>query len=446
MRTRPAARRSFLSEPRHVVASLRLLVFAGLAVLGWSEPPVEPFLFWTITVVYGATVAGYLWAQNGDYELRRVRYAIFLFDVAVVAGLLILRGRDVQALVMAYAMLLLLAGLMAGIGNAFVNAVIVSALFTVVTGWGLPPGTLLGFERLAPVLFFFVIAVFMGHVAGDARRRHEHERPAAAVPSLRKSTERLRAARAGTQAEDRLSTLGLLSAGIAHEMRRPLAVLLSGAADGAPLLEDLRGKLEADRDPSGVLAELAAVFEDATHAAERLQRVATDLNQAGRGGTAEKRAVPAGETLVSAERMLRKAAGDSVRIETRLESQRAVRCDPARLLQLLLILGDNAIGAMEDTDGGVLTMAAEDAGDEHVAFVVTDTGRGMSDDTQERMYDPFFTTRGPGRGTGLGLYVLREILHTLEGSVTCESSAGTGTTFRVAVPALEVATEAADAA
>ncbi len=437
---------SFLREPRHVVASLRLLVFAGLAILGWSEPPAEPFLFWTITVVYGITVLGYLAAQNRDFDLRRVRYAIFLFDVAVVCGLLVLRGRDVQALVMAYAMLVLLAGVMAGIGNAVVNGLIVSALFTVITGWGVPPDTLLTFERMAPVLFFFVIAVFMGHVAGDARRRSEKERAAAAVPSLRKSTQRLLAARECVQAEDRLHTLGLVSTGIAHEMRRPLAVLLEGATDGPQLLRDLRGALGDGRDPAAVLSELSVLFDDATHAAERLQHVAADLNRVGRGGAAEQRAVPVRETLESAERMLRKAAGDAVQIRTHVESERAVRGDPARLLQILLILGDNAIGAMAD-DGGELSMTAEDAAAERIAFVIADSGSGMSEETVQRMYDPFFTTRGAGRGTGLGLYVLREIVRTLGGSVTCETEPGAGTSFRVELPALAVADgQAADAA
>ncbi|MDJ0522719.1 MAG: HAMP domain-containing sensor histidine kinase [Planctomycetota bacterium] len=442
----PTAAAAFLSEPRHVVASLRMLVFVGLAVLGWSEPPLEPFLFWSITVVYGVTVIGYMAARNGEFGLRRVRYMIFLFDVLVVCGLLLLRGRDVQALVMAYATLLLLAGLMAGIGSAFINGLIVSALFTVVTGWGVEPETLLTFEHLGPVLFFFVIAVFMGHVAGETRRRADEKQPAGGVPSLRRSTERLRAARAGVQAEDRLNTLGLVTAGVAHEMRRPLAILLSGANDGAQLLADLRAALAAGQDPAAVLEELDDVFDDAEDASQRLQRIAADLNQIGGRGSSERRAVPVRETLEGAERMLRKGAGDGVELEVRAETTRAVRCDPSRLLQTLLILGDNAFAALENADGGTVTMTAEDVGTDGVAFVVEDTGCGIPADTQERMYDPFFTTRAAGRGTGLGLYVLREIVHALGGRVDCESTVGHGSRFRIELPALDPAAESADAA
>ena len=65
----PATHRRLLREPRHVVAALRLLIFAALAVLGWTEPPVTPWLYWSVTIVYGLTVLGYLVAHNHDFAL-----------------------------------------------------------------------------------------------------------------------------------------------------------------------------------------------------------------------------------------------------------------------------------------------------------------------------------------------------------------------------------------
>ncbi len=426
------------------MACLRVLVFAGLAVLGWSQPPAHDFLFWSITVIYGLTILGYLASSNAAFGLRRVRYAIFLFDVAMVCTLLVLRGRDVQALVMAYFTLILLAGLLAGIGTALVNAVIVSAIYTVVTCWGAAPEALLAFERVGPMLFFFVIAVFMGHVARDARTRSERTKPLGGVPSLRESTARLRAARSGLQAEERLHTLGLLSAGIAHEMRRPLGALVAGAQEGASLLDDIRTVLAAGADPHEVLRELESLFEDCAHAAGDLQQVAVALNETGRGGSAETRAVTADETVAEAERLLRKAAGADVELRVAVDATRAVLADPARLRQVLLILGDNALAALGDR--GTLRLRAEDAGAERVAFIVEDDGCGIAPETLTRMYDPFFSTRGTRRGAGLGLFVLREIVNTLGGDVSCTSTPGDGTTFRVELPAAPPMQEAAEAA
>ncbi len=437
----PPHTRGLLREPRHVVAALRVLVFGGLTVLGWSQPPAQAGLFWVVTVIYGLTIFGYLAARNAEYALPRVRYAMFLFDVAVVSTLLVLRGRDVTALVMAYFTLVLMAGLLAGIGNALLSGLAVSAVYTVVTCWGVDPASLLGFDHLAPPVFFFVIAVFMGHVADDARVRAPGPSPQGELPSLRDSMARLRAAREGAQARERLHTLGLFSAGIAHELRRPLAVLLSGAEEGVGLLDELRRIVKAGGDPAAVLDELSALFEDSGHAAARLQRVATDLHRTGRGGTRETRAVPATETLADVEGVLRKAAGAGATLQVRARTTRRVLGDPARLRQILLVLADNAFAAL-GRDGGTVRLEVRDAPRGRVAFVVEDDGSGIAPEVQERMYDPFFTTRSAGQGSGLGLFVLREIVSTLRGEVQCTSSPGRGTQFRVEFPAEEAPEEA----
>jgi len=423
------------------VAALRLLVFAGLTVLGWSQPPAHAGLFWVVTVIYGLTIFGYLAAHNADYALRRVRYAMFLFDVAVVSTLLVLRGRDVTSLVMAYFTLVLMAGLLAGIGNALLSGLAVSAVYTVVTSWGADPSSLLAFDHLAPPVFFFVIAVFMGHVADDTRSRAPGPAPAGDLPPLRESMARLRAARAGAQARERLHTLGLFSAGIAHELRRPLAVLASGAEDGATLLGELRGIVTAGGDPDAALGELRALFEEGGHAAARLQRLATDLHRTGRGGTPETRRVAATETLADVEAVLRKTAGTGAMLETHALTTRCVLGDPARLSQILFILADNAFAAL-GRDGGTVRIEVRDAPRGRVAFVVEDDGGGIAPETQDRMYDPFFTTRQVGQGTGLGLFVLREIVNTLGGDVQCTSAPGRGAQFRVELPAEEVLQDA----
>ena len=163
--------RMLLREPRHVVASLRLLIFAALAVLGWTGAPVAPWLYWSVTVVYGLTVLGYLVAHNGDFGVRRVQVSIFLFDTAIVSALIVMRGQDVQPLVMSYFTVVFLAALLVGIGKPFWNGLLGTLVYTVVMGWGRPPHELLDLGLLGPAFFFFVIAVFMGHVATDAVRQ-----------------------------------------------------------------------------------------------------------------------------------------------------------------------------------------------------------------------------------------------------------------------------------
>ena len=430
--------RRLLREPRHVVAALRLLIFAALAVLGWTDPPIAPWLYWSGTVVYGLTVLGYLAAQNTDFELRRVQVAIFLFDALVVSALLVMRGQDVQPLVMSYFTVVFLAALLAGIGRPLWNGLIGTLVYTVVMGWGRPPHELIQLELLGPAFFFFVIAVFMGHVAADAIRRGKERAFAGPMSSaLRRSTVRLRAARDGHEAEERLRTIEVLCAGIAHELRRPVAALQECTRDGDALLADLEGLEPAARE------ELAALLGDVHHESGRVAQVVAALGQCGRRGSAQQALVSARDIVAGTRRLMADVFDADVRLVVEPVGEGpAVRGDPARLVHALATLLGNARDAAPAR--GTVTLAVAHDEDE-VCFVVRDDGPGIAPEVRERMFDPFYTTKGPGQGTGLGLHVAREIARAAGGSLTCESAPGRGATFTLALPAC-VAAEATEAA
>lgn len=417
--------RRFLREPRHVVAALRLLIFAALAILGWTDPPVAPWLYWSVTVVYGLTVLGYLAAQNTDFALGRVQVAVFLFDTAVVSALIVVRGQDVQPLVMSYFTVVFLAALLAGIGKPFWNGLIGTLVYTVVMGWGRPPHELIQLELLGPAFFFFVIAVFMGHVATDAIRRGREK--AFAVPmsnALRRSTVRLRAARDGHEAEERLRTLEVLCAGIAHELRRPVAALRECTRDGDVLLADLD-----DLEPS-TREELTALLGDVRHESGRVAQVVAAIGQCGRRGSAQQALVSTSD-IVAGTRRLMGAAFEGVDVPGAAAEAPVVRGDPARLVHALATLVANAREAA-GAEGRVALAVETD--EDAVRFVVRDDGPGVAPEVRERMFDPFYTTKGPGQGTGLGLHVAREIARAAGGHLTCESPVGEGATFALVLP------------
>lgn len=436
----PALPRRLLREPRHVVAALRLLIFAALAVLGWSRPPVAPWLYWSVTVVYGLTVAGYLVAHNSDFRVRRVRAVIFLFDAAVVSALIVMRGQDVQPLVMSYFLVVLLAALLAGVGRPLWNGVIGTAFYAMVMGWGRPPAELLEFSLLGPAFFFFVIATFMGHVASDARARARERRFAGTMSdALRRSTARLRMARDGHQAEERLRTLEVLCAGIAHELRRPIAALEECTRDGGTLLA------EGSDAGSSTREELDAVFADLRHETGRLGQIVSALGRLGRGGSAQQALVPASELVGGLARLFDNGSDGDVRLVTKVETTRCVRGDPARLVHAAAILVGNARDALLASGGGTVRVHAYDEGEHGLLLEVRDDGPGVTAEVRERMFDPFYTTKGPGQGTGLGLYVAREIACASGGELTCAATRGRGACFELRLPAAAVA-EASQAA
>ncbi|MDA1195113.1 MAG: HAMP domain-containing sensor histidine kinase [Planctomycetota bacterium] len=434
----PTSFRLSLRDPRHVVAVLRLLVFAGLTVLGFAETPAAPWLYWSVTIVYGLTVAGYLAAHQGDLQLPRVRTFIFLFDAAVVTALLFMRGRDVQPLIMSYFTVVFLAAVLAGMGSALWNALLGTLLYAVVMGWGRRPADLIDLSLLGPAFFFFVIAVFMGHMATDALQRRKDRLVAGDMAAgLRLSTDRLRALRDGLRSEDRLRTVELLCAGIAHELRRPLAALRESARDGLGAVEAL---------PAGEASDdLRAVLADFSHEMARLDQVASTLGEFGRGGSAQQALVGAGEVVAGAERLAAHSIVAPAMFSVTVSTKRAVCGDPARLVHALAILLGNAHDAVRAAGGGAIRLRAVDAGPDRVRFEVRDEGAGISADVRERMFDPFYTTKGAGQGTGLGLYVAREIARAAGGELTCVGRAKRGATFFLELPVAQMpaATQAA---
>lgn len=102
------------------------------------------------------------------------------------------------------------------------------------------------------------------------------------------------------------------------------------------------------------------------------------------------------------------------------------------LNQIWTNLIDNAADAMEE--GGTLTITAQNMGD-NVVITVADTGTGMPAEVAERIFDPFYTTKEPGKGTGLGLHTVHSIIHRIGGEISVDTSPQ-GTTFTVTVPAL----------
>lgn len=118
------------------------------------------------------------------------------------------------------------------------------------------------------------------------------------------------------------------------------------------------------------------------------------------------------------------------------EGEALAMADHFQMEQLFLNLVLNAIDAMPD--GGTLTLRTRDEGDE-IVVEVTDTGVGIPDDIRDRLFDPFFTTRDVGEGTGLGLAVSDSIVAAHGGTIDVESAVGQGTTFRLTFAGLSKA-------
>jgi CheY-like chemotaxis protein len=145
--------------------------------------------------------------------------------------------------------------------------------------------------------------------------------------------------------------------------------------------------------------------------------------------------------VVNLESMLRRVLGAQIELEAALEAPGAcIEADSARIEQALINLSVNARDAMPE--GGTLHietgLAVRDENSDtprrFVMIAVSDTGCGMSEEVRARLFEPFFTTKEAGRGTGLGLWTVYNIVQEYGGDIWVSSDVGCGTTFRIYLP------------
>jgi signal transduction histidine kinase len=227
---------------------------------------------------------------------------------------------------------------------------------------------------------------------------------------------------------DRLATIGQLSAGIAHELNEPLGNTL-GFAQLAKAYPGL---------PPEVVRDLEKIEGASLHAREVIRKLLMFA-----------RVVPTRKAPFDLNQLVQ---DDLYVLEARCRTEgiRLTRAlapdlpllvaDRSQIHQVLVNLVVNAIQAM--TTGGRLTIETRAEG-EQIALVVTDDGVGMDDEQRKQMFVPFFTTKEPGQGTGLGLSVVHGIVSSHGGTIHVDSAPGQGTRFEVRLPPHPAAEEVA---
>jgi hypothetical protein len=229
------------------------------------------------------------------------------------------------------------------------------------------------------------------------------------------------------QHSDKMASIGLLAAGVAHEVNTPLAGISS-------YTQMLREQVPSD-DPR------AAVLEKIEKQTFRAAKIINNLLNFSRSSTSELETLDVNRALVDVLSLLEhQLEGSRIKVRKELAPDLPpIRGNENRIQQVFFNLILNARDAMPK--GGWLTLSTL-ADDDAVIVEVKDTGHGIKREDVRRIYDPFFTTKGIGRGTGLGLSVSYGILQEHGGAIFVDSVPGKGTTFQVALPALRM-TEAA---
>jgi len=230
-------------------------------------------------------------------------------------------------------------------------------------------------------------------------------------------TENKRLADQIMQAE-KLASLGTLVAGMAHEVNNPAQGIM-GLAQLMQDETDLNVVRDYARDIVAYTKHIATVVRDfSTYARQSDHDDETELDL--------------GDRMAEAVKLLRRSPQfGHVEVVTDFRSVPIVKARQTEIDQVFVNLIGNALQAMNGT--GRLTLATALRGDALTASV-RDTGSGIPKDRLAKIFDPFYTTKEPGQGTGLGLYIVHKIVTKYGGQIQIDSEVGKGTTFTVAFP------------
>jgi two-component system cell cycle sensor histidine kinase/response regulator CckA len=216
----------------------------------------------------------------------------------------------------------------------------------------------------------------------------------------------------------RLEGVGRLAGGVAHDFNNLLTVI---AGFAAMLLEDL---------PEDAAARTAA--EQIRIAAGRATELTKSLLAFSRRQVLHAKYVHLNDMIRETATMLSRLISEEIVLHLRLDASRdAVNVDPSQMQQVLINLAVNARDAMPR--GGRLTISTGDL-DGHVELRVSDTGTGIAPDVLKHIFEPFYTTKQPGEGTGLGLPTVHGIVTQSGGDISVDTEAGRGSTFIIMLP------------
>jgi signal transduction histidine kinase len=261
---------------------------------------------------------------------------------------------------------------------------------------------------------------------------------------------------------EKMSSLGQLVAGVAHEINTPLAYVKNGVASVRERMPELRETLAQSRrllamlqsgtaEPGElqaafaalsarldllaehqVLEDLDALTRDGLHGIEQIAELVGNLRNFARLDRSKVASYNVNEsvrsTLLIARPLLRR-----IDVEQRLGEIPSITCSPSQVNQVLLNLVTNSAQAMIRARGRI-TVATRREGPHHVAIEVADNGRGIPPEALPRIFDPFFTTKAVGQGTGLGLSIAYKIVAQHGGRIDVRSEPGAGATFTVVLP------------
>lgn len=253
---------------------------------------------------------------------------------------------------------------------------------------------------------------------------------------------------------EKLASIGVLTAGVAHEINNPLNFILSAVA---PLRADLKDlselihkyeQLKNATDLPAAIEELRRLGEslDTPYISQEINQlmvgiqdginrtvtITKDLQSASHSDDGKMQEINVHEGLDACLTLLANRYKNRIEIVRYYGAVSAVCCFGGRLNQIFMNILSNAIDAIPDK--GQIVITSRKKNENHIVITIADTGSGINPESLTKIFDPFFTTKEVGRGTGLGLSITRTIIEDMGGGIEVSSQLGQGTEFAITLP------------
>lgn len=304
-----------------------------------------------------------------------------------------------------------------------------------------------------------ILLAYLGFKIRAANQMLEH-RVMERTHELSEAMKHLKESEAQLIQSEKMSSLGQMVAGVAHEINTPLAYVKNSLGAVAEQLPDISGTLEhcekliallkagdnpdelsrefaqssakiAQLRQQHVIEELSGLVKDGLYGTGQVAEIVGNLKDFSRLDRSKVSSFNLNEGLESTL-LLAKHLLKTVTVDKRFGEIPAITCSPSQVNQVLLNLVTNAVQAMPDGRGKItLTTRADGEG---VAVDVADNGSGIPPEVLKKIFDPFFTTKEIGKGTGLGLSISYKIVEQHGGRISVDSKVGIGTKFTVWFP------------
>ncbi len=291
--------------------------------------------------------------------------------------------------------------------------------------------------------------------------RHEVESRRKSERALSKSLAQLKQAQVKLIASEKMASLGMLSAGIAHEINNPISFVLNNVnvlgeyneafhilikdyklyiqalqaenSDAEEILSRIK-EYEEEEDLEFIISDSLSLLDSTKEGISRVVEIVRNMKTFSHPDTETEHKVDVHEVVESTLLLLKNEIKSHIRIVKKLNANKTgIQCNRNQLGQVFLNIIMNAVQAMPEDPGGIIQLHTE-SDDQNLIIYITDNGCGIAEDKLSLIFDPFYTSKAVGEGTGMGLSISYSIVNKYNGKISVSSVKGKGTKFALQFP------------